>query len=151
MLNVLVGLQIFIAIALILIILLQNGKGADIGSAFGGGGNNALLGPTDSANILTKLTWVLVFLFFVNTVAISVYQKYSFESEIEVFLEESEEIQSISSEIENLPDWLWSAEVVELVDTLPWGGSGLMPVEVQILSSVPILDLISPKFYTPAT
>ena len=104
MLNVLVGLQIFIAIALILIILLQNGKGADIGSAFGGGGNNALLGPTESANVLTKLTWVLVFLFFVNTVAISVYQKYSFESEIEVFLEESEEIQSISSEIENLPD-----------------------------------------------
>ena len=105
MLNILVGLQIFIAIALILIILLQNGKGADIGSAFGGGGgNNSLLGPTESANILTKLTLFLVFLFFVNTVAISVYQKYSFESEIEVFLEESEEIQSIPMEIENLPD-----------------------------------------------
>ena len=105
MLSILVGLQIFIAVALILIILLQNGKGADIGSAFGGGGgNNALLGPTESANILTKLTWLLVFLFFVNPVAISVYQKYSFESEIEVFLEESEEIQSIPIEIENLPD-----------------------------------------------
>ena len=104
MLNILVGLQIFIAIALILIILLQNGKGADIGSAFGGGGNNALLGPTDSANILTKLTWLLVFLFFVNTAAISVYQKYSFESEIEVFLQESEEEQSIPLEIENLPE-----------------------------------------------
>ena len=104
MLNILVGLQIFIAMALILIILLQNGKGADIGSAFGGGGNNALLGPTDSANILTKLTWLLVFLFFVNTVAISVYQKYSFESEIEVFLQESEEEQSIPLEIENLPE-----------------------------------------------
>ena len=104
MLSILVGLQIFIAIALILIILLQNGKGADIGSAFGGGGNNALLGPTDSANILTKLTWLLVFLFFVNTVAISVYQKYSFESEIEVFLQESEEEQSIPLEIENLPE-----------------------------------------------
>jgi len=104
MLGILVGLQIFIAVALILIILLQNGKGADIGSAFGGGGNNTLLGPTESANILTKLTWLLVFLFFVNTVAISVYQKYSFESEIEVFLEESEEIQSTPLEIENLPD-----------------------------------------------
>ena len=104
MLSILIGLQIFIAIALILIILLQNGKGADIGSAFGGGGNNALLGPTESANILTKLTWLLVFLFFVNTIAISVYQKYSFESEIEVFLEEVEEIQSIPLEIENLPD-----------------------------------------------
>ena len=104
MLNILVGLQIFVAIALILIILLQNGKGADIGSAFGGGGNNALLGPTESANILTKLTWLLVFLFFVNTVAISVYQKYSFESEIEVFLQESKEEQSIPLEIENLPE-----------------------------------------------
>ena len=104
MLSILIGLQIFIAIALIMIILLQNGKGADIGSAFGGGGNNALLGPTESANILTKLTWLLVFLFFINTIAISVYQKYSFESEIEVFLEEAEEIQSIPLEIENLPD-----------------------------------------------
>ena len=60
MLSLLVGLQIFIAIALILIILLQNGKGADIGSAFGGGGNNALLGPTESANVLTKLTLSLI-------------------------------------------------------------------------------------------
>tara|TARA_B100000886_G_scaffold212423_1_gene147176 strand:+ start:431 stop:745 length:315 start_codon:yes stop_codon:yes gene_type:complete len=104
MLSILIGLQIFIAIALILIILLQNGKGADIGSAFGGGGNNALLGPTESANILTKLTWLLVFLFFLNTIAISVFQKYSFESEIEVFIEEAEKTQSTPLEIENLPD-----------------------------------------------
>ncbi|MFL2754188.1 MAG: preprotein translocase subunit SecG [Gammaproteobacteria bacterium] len=103
MLNILVGLQIVIAIVLVLIILLQNGKGADIGSAFGGGGNNALLGPADSANLLTKLTWFFVFLFFINTVAISVYQKYSFEAELEVLLDEPLK-QIAPKEIENLPD-----------------------------------------------
>ena len=104
MLNILVVLQIIIAISLVLIILLQNGKGADIGSAFGGGGNNALLGPADSANLLTKLTWFLVFLFFINTVAISVYQKYSFEAEIEVLTEEIIDLKEFPKEIENLPD-----------------------------------------------
>ena len=43
--------------------MLQNGKGADIGSAFGSGNNNGMLGPIESGTVLTTITWVLVFFF----------------------------------------------------------------------------------------
>ncbi len=106
MLTFLIGLQIFLAILLVVVILLQNGKGADIGSAFGGGNNNGMLGPIESGNTMSTVTWILVFLFFINTLGISVYQKISLDEELEIFLEpidlnqNSEEIL----EINDLPD-----------------------------------------------
>ena len=106
MLTFLIGLQIFLAILLVVIILLQNGKGADIGSAFGSGNNNGMLGPIESGTVLTTITWVLVFLFFINTLGISVYQKINLDTELEIFsepldvFEESDKIL----EIDDLPD-----------------------------------------------
>lgn len=106
MLTFLIGLQIFLAILLVIVILLQNGKGADIGSAFGSGNNNGMLGPIESGNTMSTVTWILVFLFFINTLGISVYQKISLDEELEIFLEpidlnqNSEEIL----EINDLPD-----------------------------------------------
>ena len=64
MITVFIVLQVLIAISLVVIILLQHGKGADIGSAFGGGNNNAMFAPADATNILTKITWGLVIAFF---------------------------------------------------------------------------------------
>ena len=87
MLTFLIGLQIFLAILLVVIILLQNGKGADIGSAFGSGNNNGMLGPIESGTVLTTITWILVFLFFINTLGISVYQKINLDTELEIFSE----------------------------------------------------------------
>ena len=59
MLTFLIGLQIFLAILLVVVILLQNGKGADIGSAFGSGNNNGMLGPIESGNTMSTVTWIL--------------------------------------------------------------------------------------------
>ena len=106
MLSFLIGFQIFVAILLVIIILLQNGKGADIGSAFGSGNNNGMLGPIESGNTLTTLTWVLVLVFFVNTLGISLYQKTNFDSELEIFSEpvNTEGLSDGIIEIEDLPD-----------------------------------------------
>ena len=106
MLTFLIGLQIFLAILLVVIILLQNGKGADIGSAFGSGNNNGMLGPIESGTILTSITWALVLLFFINTLGISVYQKINLDTELEIFSEPLDMIQEPDEilEIEDLPD-----------------------------------------------
>ena len=106
MLSFLIGFQIFVAILLVVIILLQNGKGADIGSAFGSGNNNGMLGPIESGNTLTTLTWVLVLVFFVNTLGISLYQKTNFDSELEIFSEpvNTEGLSDGIIEIEDLQD-----------------------------------------------
>ena len=106
MLTFLIGLQIFIAVLLVAIILLQNGKGADIGSAFGSGNNNGMLGPIESGTILTSITWTLVLLFFINTLSISVYQKINLDTELEIFSErlDPEEKSDEILEIDDLPD-----------------------------------------------
>ena len=75
MILFLIIFQVISAILLVGIILLQHGKGADIGSAFGSGSSNPMLGPIDSTNLLTKVTWVLVAIFFVVTISISIFIK----------------------------------------------------------------------------
>jgi len=60
----LVVMQIISAIAVIVLVLLQHGKGADMGAAFGSGSSGSLFGATGSANFLSRATgfWDTIFL-----------------------------------------------------------------------------------------
>ena len=53
-------LCIVLAIAIIALVLLQQGKGSDLGSAFGGGSSNSMFGALGPSDFLGKLTYVLV-------------------------------------------------------------------------------------------
>jgi preprotein translocase subunit SecG len=57
---------------LIGVVLLQQGKGQDLASAFGGGGTQTAFGPRGSANVLSKATTVLAGLFMVSSLALSI-------------------------------------------------------------------------------
>ena len=63
--NLLIFFYILISISLILIILLQQGKGSDLGSAFGGGSSDSLFGPLGPSNFFSQITWALITVFFV--------------------------------------------------------------------------------------
>ncbi|EKD74925.1 MAG: hypothetical protein ACD_44C00291G0001 [uncultured bacterium] len=65
MFQVFIILHIFICISLLVLILIQQGKGADAGASFGGA-SQTLFGAQGSGNFLTKLTSVLAALFFLN-------------------------------------------------------------------------------------
>ena len=105
MITIFIVLQLIIAISLVVVILLQHGKGADIGSAFGGGNNNAMFAPADATNILTKITWRVVVAFFSIAIAISAVQKTSLESDLEIFTKsQSQEIIEDKPLIEDLPE-----------------------------------------------
>jgi preprotein translocase subunit SecG len=69
--NVLVVLHVVIALAIIGLVLLQHGKGADMGSGFGGGASGSLFGATGSANFLSRTTAVLAALFFILSLALA--------------------------------------------------------------------------------
>ena len=73
--SLIVFFYILIAIALIALILLQQGKGSDIGSAFGGGSTNTMFGPNSSISPLTKITSILALLFLVLSVTITLQSK----------------------------------------------------------------------------
>jgi len=63
--------QVLSAIGVIVLVLLQHGKGADMGAAFGSGASGSLFGATGSANFLSRLTAGLATVFFVSTLALS--------------------------------------------------------------------------------
>jgi preprotein translocase subunit SecG len=71
LLSLIVVAQVLSAIGVIVLVLLQHGKGADMGAAFGGGASGSLFGATGSANFLSRLTAVLATVFFLSTLALS--------------------------------------------------------------------------------
>jgi preprotein translocase subunit SecG len=69
--SVLIVLHVLVALAIIGLVLLQHGKGADMGSGFGGGASGSLFGATGSANFLSRTTAVLAALFFILSLALA--------------------------------------------------------------------------------
>ena len=69
--NILVATHVLVALAIIGLVLLQHGKGADMGSGFGGGASSSLFGATGSANFLSRTTAVLATLFFLLSLALA--------------------------------------------------------------------------------
>jgi preprotein translocase subunit SecG len=71
MLPFLIVLHILIALALIGLVLIQRGRGADIGAAFGSGASQTVFGARGSASFLTRATAVLAALFFISSLALA--------------------------------------------------------------------------------
>jgi len=89
--NLLIFFYILISVSLILIILLQQGKGSDIGSAFGAGSSNTMFGSSSTSNPLTKVTAVLAAIFLILSLSITYISRSSLNQEIPVFEVEIEE------------------------------------------------------------
>ena len=67
MTTVFIVLHIAVCIALIMIVLLQTGKGADMGAAFGGGASQTLFGSTGASTFLGKATTVVAVVFMITS------------------------------------------------------------------------------------
>lgn len=71
MVTIILTVQMLSALSMIGLILVQHGKGADMGAAFGSGGSGSLFGASGSANFLSRTTAVLATVFFVCTLALA--------------------------------------------------------------------------------
>jgi preprotein translocase subunit SecG len=71
LITIILTVQMLSALAVIGLILVQHGKGADMGAAFGSGGSGSLFGASGSANFLSRTTAVLASVFFVCTLALA--------------------------------------------------------------------------------
>jgi preprotein translocase subunit SecG len=69
--NIILAVQMLAALGMIGLILVQHGKGADMGAAFGSGGSGSLFGASGSANFLSRTTAVFAGIFFVCTLALA--------------------------------------------------------------------------------
>ncbi len=70
-----IALHILVSIAIVALILLQQGKGAEVGASFGSGGSQTLFGSTGSGNFLSHTTAILVVIFFVTSFGLSMLAK----------------------------------------------------------------------------
>ncbi|MFC1856433.1 preprotein translocase subunit SecG [Thermodesulfobacteriota bacterium] len=67
----LITIHVIVCIALIMIVLLQTGKGADMGAAFGGGSSQTLFGTTGASTFLSKATTMAAILFMLTSLALA--------------------------------------------------------------------------------
>jgi len=71
MLTVLTVVHVLLTISLIGLVLIQRGKGADMGAAFGAGASNTMFGSQGAASFLTRTTGVVATLFFVTSLSLA--------------------------------------------------------------------------------
>jgi len=73
MITVVNVLHLLIAAALVVLVLLQQGRGADMGAAFGSGASSTVFGARGSANFLSRTTAALATLFFITSLALAAF------------------------------------------------------------------------------
>jgi len=71
MLTAIAILHVLVSIALILIVLLQTGRGSEIGAAFGSGSSQTIFGSSGSSGFMTKLTTIVVVIFMVTSLVLA--------------------------------------------------------------------------------
>lgn len=69
--KIIIIVQVLSALAIIGLVLMQHGKGADMGAAFGSGASGSLFGATGSSNFLSRSTAVAAIIFFLATLAMA--------------------------------------------------------------------------------
>lgn len=73
--TLVVVVHVVIAVALVGLILIQQGKGADAGAAFGGGASQTVFGSQGSGSFLTRVTSILALVFFVTSFSLAIFAK----------------------------------------------------------------------------
>ncbi len=117
--SILVAIDVLLAIGIIGLVLVQHGKGADVGAAFGSGASGTVFGARGSSTFLTRATAILATLFFANSLLLAYLATHRpvtesvidqsvqvIEEMVEVPVEESpEEEQAMpESTVSDLPD-----------------------------------------------
>ena len=100
-------LHVMVCLLLILVVLLQRGKGSDIGAALGGGGSNTVFGSRGAGNFLTKLTTAAAVLFMLTSLSLSYISTQ--EGRLQIFDEEpaaTSEAEATPGLLEEIPDAL---------------------------------------------
>lgn len=102
--NLIILLHLLIALGIIGLILLQQGKGAEMGASFGSGSSQTLFGASGSGNFFSKVTAILAFIFFVTSFSLAILAKKNagVDDDIPALIESSAETKAPAA-VDDLP------------------------------------------------
>ncbi len=130
----LVIFYVLVCIFLVLVVLLQQGKGADLAGAFGGGGSQTSFGPRSASNIMHRMTTVSFVLFVVLSLALAILSgkqrssvMESVEAPVVPVIEETVEMEAVEPAIEPLVDEVQPTDEATSDDAV--GETGDVPPE----------------------
>ena len=138
LLTIVLAVQMLSAIVMVGLVLVQHGKGADMGAAFGGGGGSgSLFGASGSANFLSRSTGVLAAVFFACTLALAYFGNAQPRSSGSSVLEKSSVLVPApaasaatgAAQIPGSSTPASSATAVPLVPAAPASGAGQIPTK----------------------
>ncbi|MGY0216923.1 preprotein translocase subunit SecG [Endozoicomonadaceae bacterium StTr2] len=126
--TVVLIVHVLVALAVIGLVLIQQGKGADTGASFGGGASQTVFGSSGSTSFLARLTSVLAIVFFVTSFGLAFFAKYQAEGSADLGVPAVVEQQS-------------EAPAVAPVDSdAPVLGNAVESGESTTAGDVPVLD-----------
>ena len=101
MFSVILTIHVFVAVALIGLVLIQHGKGAEAGAAFGGGSgaSSTVFGAKGSGSFLTRATAILAASFFISSLSLAVLSKKDAPTELTDQLQSSAPVSDVPSAI----------------------------------------------------
>jgi preprotein translocase subunit SecG len=122
--SILVIVHLFLAIGLVVLILLQHGKGADMGAAFGSGASASVFGSRGAANFLSRSTAVLATVFFITSLTLAYFAMQSREPET---LMEGTAIPAPAAIDDQVPSVPGAGDVPVVPDDMPPSADGAVP------------------------
>ena len=93
----LIVIHVIVCIALIMIVLLQTGKGADMGAAFGGGASSTLFGSTGASTFLGKATTAAAVIFMITSLALAYMSGHHMEGSVMTNIEATQPLNPVDS------------------------------------------------------
>ena len=99
--NLILIVHVVVSLAVIGLVLIQHGKGADAGAAFGGGSSGSVFGAQGSSNFLTRATSISVTVFFCTSIALAFVasSKHETSAAFDIAVENSELVEKDTQEV----------------------------------------------------
>lgn len=130
--QIIVVFHVLVALAIVGLILLQQGKGADAGASFGGGSSQTLFGASGGGNALTQATAILAAVFFATSFGLAVIAKQNAALPVNDLMSGLEASEQVDSE----PTVDAAAQIQESFDDLP-DFDIIAPADSDIINSIP--------------
>ena len=103
--NILLVIHLITAVTIVALVLLQQGKGSDMGAAFGGGSSQSLFGARGSSNFLSRTTSILVAVFFITSLTLAyIYTRKSSDASVTAGTSVTDQVQQETDTTPAVPD-----------------------------------------------